>query len=65
MAAELMMARDLLRGARAGRRIGIGAEAALNAIEDAYGELPPSSSAADAHGAVVAALKRGQLSISG
>jgi histidine ammonia-lyase len=65
VAAELMMARDLLRGARAGRRIGMGAEGALNAIEDAYGELPPSSSAADAHRAVVAALKRGQLSISG
>jgi hypothetical protein len=63
LAAELMMARDLLRGSQVGRRIGIRAEAASNAIEDAYRGQTPASSAADAHGAVVAALKQGQLSV--
>jgi histidine ammonia-lyase len=63
LAAELMMARDLLKASRAGRRIGIGAEAALNGIEDAYRGLAPASSVADAHGMVVAALKRGDLTV--
>ena len=65
LAAEMMMACDLLMGTRAGRRVGIGAEAAVKAIEDAYRGLAPGSSAADAHASVVAALNRGQLSVPG
>ncbi|MDQ4026875.1 MAG: aromatic amino acid lyase [Actinomycetota bacterium] len=61
LAAELMMARDLLVGPQAERPVGIGARSALNAIEDAYRGVAPAASAADAHEAVVAALKRGQL----
>jgi histidine ammonia-lyase len=59
LAAELMMARDLLKGLGAADTVGVGAGAALNAIEHAYRELTPASSAADAHDAVVAAFRRG------
>jgi hypothetical protein len=60
----MMMARDVLKGSGEKDRVGVGAAAALNAIDDAYRALTPASSAADAHERVVAALKRG-LSLPG